>query len=105
MYFPKGEISYETNYRNGLKDGEEIEFSENGKLKNKRTYKEGESFNGGFNENVGELIVNLNYVNGIKEGETIAKNEDQQIVAKGIYKKVNHTMELLLLKLAIMLQN
>ncbi|WP_411811548.1 toxin-antitoxin system YwqK family antitoxin [Chryseobacterium scophthalmum] len=87
LYFPKGEIFYETNYRNGLKDGEEIEFSENGKLKNKRKYKEGESFNGNFNENVGELVVNLNYVDGVKEGEAIAKNEDQQIVAKGIYKK------------------
>jgi antitoxin component YwqK of YwqJK toxin-antitoxin module len=86
LYFPKEGISYETNYNKGLKDGEEIEYSENGTLKNKRIYKEGDSFNGNFDERIGDMYVNLNYANGIKEGEATAKNEDQQIIAKGIYK-------------------
>ncbi len=86
LYFPKEGISYETNYNKGLKDGEELEYSENGTLKNKRIYKEGDSFNGNFDERIGNMYVNLNFANGIKEGEAIAKNEDQQIIAKGIYK-------------------
>lgn len=86
LYFPKEGISYETNYNKGLKDGEEIEYSENGTLKNKRIYKEGDSFNGNFDERIGDMYVNLNYANGIKEGEAVVKNEDQQIIAKGIYK-------------------
>ncbi|WP_426475576.1 toxin-antitoxin system YwqK family antitoxin [Chryseobacterium balustinum] len=86
LYFPKEGISHETNYNKGLKDGEEIEYSENGMLKNKRIYKEGDSFNGNFDERIGNMYVNLNYSNGIKEGEAVAKNEDQQIIAKGIYK-------------------
>jgi len=86
LYFPKEGISYETNYNKGLKDGEEIEYSENGTLKNKRIYKEGDSFNGNFDERIGDMYINLNYANGIKEGGAIAKNEDQQIIAKGIYK-------------------
>lgn len=86
LYFPKEGISHETNYNKGLKDGEEVECSENGTLKNKRIYKEGDSFNGNFDERIGDMYINLNYANGIKEGGAIAKNEDQQIIAKGIYK-------------------
>ncbi|WP_175620295.1 toxin-antitoxin system YwqK family antitoxin [Chryseobacterium schmidteae] len=86
LYFPKESISHETNYNKGLKDGEEIKYSENGTLKNKRIYKEGDSFNGNFDERIGDMYVNLNYANGIKEGEATAKNEDQQVIAKGIYK-------------------
>jgi len=86
LYFPKGETFYETNYRNGLKDGEEIEYSEKETVKNKRVYKEGKPFNGNFDERVGDIYVNLNYTNGIKDGEAIARNEEGDVVAKGIYK-------------------
>lgn len=86
MYFPNGEIALETNYKNGLKEGEEMVFSENRAVKSKRVYKEGESFNGNFEERVGDIFVNLNYIGGIKEGEAIAKNEQGEVIAKGIYK-------------------
>jgi len=86
MYFPNGEIALETNYKNGLKEGEEIVFNENKTVKSKRVYKEGEPFNGNFDERVGGVFVNQNYLNGVKEGEAIAVDEENQIVAKGVYK-------------------
>ncbi len=87
FYFPKGGVSYETNYRNGLKDGEEIVFSESGSVKNKRIYKEGEPFHGNFEESMGDISIHVNYINSFKEGEAVAKNEQGQVVAKGVYKK------------------
>lgn len=86
VYFSDGNVSFETNYKNGLKEGEELVFNENKTVKSKRVYKEGESFNGNFDESVGGMYVNQNYTNGVKEGEAIAVNEERQIVAKGVYK-------------------
>lgn len=86
VYFPNGNVSLETNYKNDLKEGEEIVFNENGTAKSKRIYKEGESFNGNFDERLGGMFVNQNYTNGVKEGEAIAKDEEGKVVAKGIYK-------------------
>ncbi|AYN00637.1 toxin-antitoxin system YwqK family antitoxin [Chryseobacterium sp. 3008163] len=86
VYFPNGETALETNYKNGLKEGEETVFDENKTVKSKRVYKEGESFNGNFDERVGGMFFNQNYRNGIKEGEAIAVDEEKQIVAKGVYK-------------------
>ncbi len=85
-YFPNGSVTLESNYAMGVKEGEETAFSENGSVKNKRIYKEGNSFNGNFEERIGDINVTLNYVNGVKEGEAVAKNEQGFIVAKGIYK-------------------
>ena len=42
-------------------------------MKSKRVYKEGEPFNGNFDERVGGVFVNQNYLNGVKEGEQIGK--------------------------------
>ncbi|MCX8533483.1 toxin-antitoxin system YwqK family antitoxin [Chryseobacterium luquanense] len=86
VYFPDGNVSFETNYKNGLKDGEETVFNENKTVKSKRVYKEGKSFNGNFDERVGGMYVSQNYTDGVKEGEAIALDEEKQIVAKGIYK-------------------
>lgn len=73
-------------YHDGIKDGTELLYSNDGNLKNKRIYKENEPFQGSFDEKMGELTINLNYSNGVKEGEAIAADEEKQIVAKGIYK-------------------
>lgn len=86
MYFPNGKISVESNYSMGLKEGGETVFSENGSVKNKRMYKEGDSFDGNFEESIGDVSVTLNYINGVKEGEAVAKDEQGLTVAKGIYK-------------------
>jgi antitoxin component YwqK of YwqJK toxin-antitoxin module len=86
MYFPNGKISVESNYSMGLKEGEETLFSENGSVKNKRVYKEGDPFDGNFEESIGDVSVSLNYINGVKEGEAVAKDEQGLTVAKGIYK-------------------
>ncbi|MBO6185250.1 MAG: hypothetical protein J6O88_11295 [Chryseobacterium sp.] len=86
-YFPNGKSATETLYKQGWKEGEEIVYTEDGKLKSKRTYKENNPFQGNFDEKMGELTVNLNYSNGVKEGEAIAADEEKQIVAKGIYKR------------------
>jgi antitoxin component YwqK of YwqJK toxin-antitoxin module len=85
-YFPNGKVSSETMYQDGIKNGGELLYSNDGNLKNKRIYKENEPFHGNFDEKMGELTVNLNYSNGVKEGEAIAIDEEKQIVAKGIYK-------------------
>ena len=85
-YFPNGKVSSETMYQDGIKNGAEVLYSNDGNLKNKRIYKENEPFQGNFDEKMGELTVNLNYNNGVKEGEAIATDEEKQIVAKGIYK-------------------
>ena len=85
-YFPNGKVSSETMYQDGIKNGEEVLYSNDGKLKSKRTYKENEPFQGNFDEKMDELTVNLNYSNGVKEGEAIATDEEKQIIAKGIYK-------------------
>lgn len=85
-YFPNGKVSSETMYQDGIKNGAELLYSNDGNLKNKRIYKENEPFHGNFDEKMGELTVNLNYSNGVKEGEAIAIDEEKQIVAKGIYK-------------------
>ncbi|MBW3520630.1 toxin-antitoxin system YwqK family antitoxin [Chryseobacterium sp. NKUCC03_KSP] len=85
-YFPNGKVASETMYQDGIKNGEEVLYSNDGNLKNKRIYKENEPFQGNFDEKMGELTVNLNYSNGVKEGEAIAIDEEKQIVAKGIYK-------------------
>jgi antitoxin component YwqK of YwqJK toxin-antitoxin module len=86
VYFPDGNVSFETNYKNGLKEGEELVFNENKTVKSKRVYKEGEPFKGNFDERVGGMFVNQNYINGVKEGEAIAVDEEKQMVTKGIYK-------------------
>ena len=86
VYFPNGNVSFETNYKNGLKEGAEIVFNENGTTNSKRVYKQGEPFNGNFDERVGGMFVNQNYTNGTKEGEALAKDEKGEVVAKGIYK-------------------
>lgn len=85
-YFPNGKIASETNFKNGLKEGEEIIFNEDETLKSKRTYIENEPFNGNFDEQINDAFVSLNYVKGLKEGEAIAKNENRDVIAKGIYK-------------------
>lgn len=85
-YFPNGKVFSETMYHDGIKDGTELLYSNDGNLKNKRIYKENEPFQGSFDEKMGELTINLNYSNGVKEGEAIAADEEKQIVAKGIYK-------------------
>lgn len=85
-YFPNGKVASETIYQDGIKNGKEVLYSNDGNLKNKRIYKENEPFQGNFDEKMGELTVNLNYSNGLKEGEAIATDEEKQIVAKGIYK-------------------
>lgn len=86
MYFPNGKISVESNYSMGLKEGGETVFSENGSVKNKRVYKEGDPFDGNFEESIGDVSVTLNYINGVKEGEAVAKDEQGLTVAKGVYK-------------------
>jgi antitoxin component YwqK of YwqJK toxin-antitoxin module len=86
MYFPNGKISVESNYSMGLKEGGETVFSENGSVKNKRVYKEGDPFDGNFEESIGDVSVSLNYINGVKEGEAVAKDEQGLTVAKGVYK-------------------
>ncbi len=85
-YFPNGKIASETNFKNGLKEGEEIIFNEDETLKSKRTYIENEPFNGNFDKQINDAFVSLNYVKGLKEGEAIAKNENRDVIAKGIYK-------------------
>lgn len=86
MYFPNGKISVESNYSMGLKEGVETVFSENGSVKNKRVYKEGDPFDGNFEESIGDVSVSLNYIHGVKEGEAVAKDEQGLTVAKGVYK-------------------
>lgn len=86
MYFPNGKISVESNYSMGLKEGGETVFSENGSVKNKRVYKEGDPFDGNFEESIGDVSVTLNYIHGVKEGEAVAKDEQGLTVAKGVYK-------------------
>jgi antitoxin component YwqK of YwqJK toxin-antitoxin module len=86
IYFPSGNVSFETNYKTGYKEGVETVFNENGSVKSKRVYKENEPFNGNFDVRVGGMLVNQNHTNGVKEGEAIVKNEDGEVVGKGIYK-------------------
>ena len=85
-YYSKGAQLSESNYREGLKDGEELTFNENGTVKNNRTYKENNPFNGNFEEKIGAFSLTTNYVNGEKEGESLATSEEKETVAKGIYK-------------------
>ncbi|MCW3167633.1 hypothetical protein OMO38_03745 [Chryseobacterium sp. 09-1422] len=86
VYFPNGNVSFETNYKTGYKEGVETVFNENGSVKSKRVYKKNEPFNGNFDVRVGGMLVNQNYTNGIREGEAVVKNENGEVVAKGIYK-------------------
>ncbi|MGE6352600.1 toxin-antitoxin system YwqK family antitoxin [Flavobacterium sp. NPDC079362] len=86
-YYPNGKIQEFTKYINGKIVDDEIVYDKNGTVMQKRTYKDGEPFEGNFNENFsGSLIINSNYVKGLKEGEAIVKTDEDSIVTKGIYK-------------------
>lgn len=79
-------IKLKTNYKDGQKSGDQIEYNENGSVKSKRIYQKDKPFDGNFNEDiVGSLVVNQNYGNGVKQGEAIVKTKTDSIIAKGIY--------------------
>lgn len=101
-------IKSKTNYKSGMKSGEEIRYSPDGKITEitrfidddtpfytsnqdqnvkMRTYKNGKPYEGNFDENsAGSLLVNQSYEKGVPVGEAIVKTENDSIVAKGVYK-------------------
>lgn len=86
-YYPNGKIHELTKYLDGERVGDEIVYNKDETIMKKRLYKNGEPFEGNFEENfVGRLLINQNYVKGLKEGEAIVRTEIDSIVAKGIYK-------------------
>jgi antitoxin component YwqK of YwqJK toxin-antitoxin module len=87
QYYPNGKVLEVSQYSNGELDGDQIEYNVDGSIKAKRTYKNGQPFAGNFDEKfASDLSINQNYVNGVKEGESIVKDESGNVVAKGIYK-------------------
>ncbi|WP_281231521.1 toxin-antitoxin system YwqK family antitoxin [Flavobacterium gelatinilyticum] len=87
QYYPNGKVLKIVQYSDGKPEGNEIEYYPDGAVKVKRTYKNGQPFEGNFDQKfTRDLIINLNYKNGLKEGEVIVIDEFGNIAAKGIYK-------------------
>ncbi|MFC0778333.1 toxin-antitoxin system YwqK family antitoxin [Flavobacterium sp. HJSW_4] len=88
QYYPNGNVLKKVQYSDGEIKGDEIEYNFDGTIKAKRTYKNGKPFEGNFDDNFArDLIINENYKNGLKEGEAILRDESGNIIAKGIYKE------------------
>ncbi|AWK03393.1 hypothetical protein HYN56_03805 [Flavobacterium crocinum] len=87
QYFPNGKVLKIVKYSEGEAQGDQIEYNSDGSIKAKRIYKNGQPFEGNFDERfASDLFINQNYSKGLKEGEAIVKDESGTIVAKGIYK-------------------
>ncbi|MFD2941109.1 toxin-antitoxin system YwqK family antitoxin [Flavobacterium notoginsengisoli] len=87
QYFPNGKVLKIVKYAQGEAQGDQIEYNSDGSIKAKRIYKNGQPFEGNFDERfASDLFINQNYSKGLKEGEAIVKDESGTIVAKGIYK-------------------
>lgn len=87
QYFPNGKVLKMVKYSEGEAQGDQIEYNSDGSIKAKRIYKNGQPFEGNFDERfASDLFINQNYKNGQKDGETIVKEESGTVVAKGIYK-------------------
>lgn len=87
QYFPNGKVFKIVKYTDGEEQGDQTEYNADGTIKSKRIYKDGQPFEGNFDERfASDLMINQNYSKGIKQGETIVKDESGNIVAKGIYK-------------------
>lgn len=86
-YFANGKTKKTEQYKNGIKNGETLEFNEQGNLKNKLIYKDGEPFEGNFTHQFNSnIIIYSTYKNGFQVGDVIAKTESEEIITKGIYK-------------------
>ncbi|ABQ03795.1 Antitoxin component YwqK of the YwqJK toxin-antitoxin module [Flavobacterium johnsoniae] len=87
QYFPNGKVLKIVKYSDGEEQGDQVEYNSDGSIKAKRIYKNGQPFEGNFDERfASDLFINQNYNNGLIEGEAIVKDESGNIVAKGIYK-------------------
>nr|WP_294786250.1 hypothetical protein [uncultured Flavobacterium sp.] len=87
QYYPNGKILKIVHYSDGEEEGDQIEYNADGTVKRKMIYKNGQPFEGNFDEKfASDLSINQNYNNGLKEGEAIVKDESKDVVAKGIYK-------------------
>ncbi len=88
LYYPNGKVLKMVKYAEGEAQGDQIEYNSDGSIKAKRIYKNGQPFEGNFDERfASDLFINQNYSKGLKEGEAIVKDESGSIVAKGIYKE------------------
>lgn len=86
-YFPNDKTSTITNYNEGYKNGETLEYSQLGVLLKKLVYKDNEPFDGHFSIPFDrDITIESTYKNGLQEGEAIAKTDSGAVVAKGIYK-------------------
>ncbi|GAA6768358.1 hypothetical protein AAFH68_43120 [Flavobacterium sp. CGRL1] len=87
QYFPNEKVLKIVKYSDGEEQGDQVEYNSDGSIKAKRIYKNGQPFEGNFDERfASDLFINQNYNNGLIEGEAIVKDESGNIVAKGIYK-------------------
>lgn len=87
QYFSNGKVLKIVKYSDGEEQGDQVEYNSDGSIKAKRIYKNGQPFEGNFDERfASDLFINQNYNNGLIEGEAIVKDESGNIVAKGIYK-------------------
>lgn len=87
QYFPNGKVLKTVKYFEGEAQGDQIEYNSDGSIKAKRIYKDGQPFEGNFDERfASDLFISQNYKNGQKEGEAVVKDESGTVVAKGIYK-------------------
>ncbi|MCP2028175.1 antitoxin component YwqK of YwqJK toxin-antitoxin module [Flavobacterium sp. HSC-32F16] len=87
QYYPNGKVLKIVKYSEGEEQGDQIEYNPDGTIKAKRIYKNGQPFEGNFDEKfASDLSINQNYSKGLKEGEAIVKDESGSVVAKGVYK-------------------
>jgi antitoxin component YwqK of YwqJK toxin-antitoxin module len=86
QYYPNGKVLKIIKYLENEIEGDQIEYNADGTVKASRIYKNGQPFEGNFDENVtSTLIVNQNYNKGLKQGEAIVKDDAGNTIAKGVY--------------------
>ena len=85
-YFYNGQISVETNYKDGKEDGKVIWYYENGQIREKGNYKDGKRdgkwtsyYENGQIREKGNYNSGLNSRLGLKDGKWIWYNEDGSI--------------------------